>query len=351
MWIVAGLVLTGVVLIGWAARFCVVFPRQPFTGPVADLDETGRALGLRLEAHIRAVASKPHNLDYPKALEQAAVYIEATLGGLGYTPVCQRYRVGEAEVRNIEVVIEPSSTAPSEAATLVIGAHYDAPDDSPGANDNGTGVAGLLELARALRGAKTDQRLRLVFFVNEEYPYSKTPAMGSYQHAKSLKDRGERVSGMLALETLGHFSDVPGSQRFPFPFGLLYPKTGNFVAFVSVLGGRAMVRNCVAAFRASARFPAIGAVAPAFVEGADLSDHWAYDHFGFPACMVTDTAPFRNPFYHQPYDTPDTVDYPNLARVTIGLEAMIRRMAGAGSITVTSPDAGPASGRHPSLAG
>jgi hypothetical protein len=310
-----------------AVRYCVVFPRQPFTGPLAPLTNETRALAMQLETHVRAVASRPHNLEHPEALEAAACYIETTLKALGYRPQLQVYRVRDVDVRNIEVVIEPTLPSAKPAQTFVIGAHYDAPDDSPGANDNGTGVAALLELARSLKSLEHSQRLRLVFFVNEELPYAKTPDMGSYQHAKSLRERGEPISGMIALETLGHFSNRPGSQRFPFPFGHLYPDVGNFVAFVGMPRGRSLVTACVQTFRGHAAFPAIGGVAPAFIEGIDLSDHWAYDHFGFPACMVTDTAPFRNPFYHTPFDTPDTVDYPNLARVTLGLHTMILHLA------------------------
>lgn len=327
MLVVLGLVLTTMILAGAAIRFCVVFPRQPSSAGLQPLDDALRATALDLETHIRAVASRPHNIAHPEALEASAAYIESTLKNFGYTPIQQPFRVGGIEVRNIEVVIEPHAATPN-ADTLVIGAHYDSADDFPGANDNGTGVAALLELARTFRGAKTACRLRFVFFVNEEHPYGKTPDMGSYRHAKQMRERGENIVGMLALETLGHFSQRPGSQRFPFPFGLLYPNRGNFVAFVGMLRARTLVNNFVHTFRAGSSFPAIGSVAPAFVEGADLSDHWAYDHFGYPACMVTDTAPFRNPFYHSPRDTPDTVDYANLARVTAALATMISTLAG-----------------------
>ena len=311
-----------------AIRYAIVFPRQPLSGPVPPLDAEDLACAARLETHVRAVASRPHNLDYPDALEAAAVYIETTLRGFGLVPQLQVFSVLGHDVRNVEVVIEPPTGHAAEPGTYVIGAHYDAPDDSPGANDNGTGVAALLELARSLKDFAPTHRLRLVFFVNEEQPYGKTPDMGSYQHAKRLSDTGEPVAGMIALETLGHFSDEPGSQSFPFPFGLLFPNRGNFVAFIGMLPARALVHRALAAFRATTPFPSIGGVAPGFIEGIDLSDHWAYDHFGFPAMMVTDTAPFRNPYYHTPGDLPETVDYENLARVTRGLERTIRALTG-----------------------
>ncbi len=326
MLIVWGLLLTISILAGAAVRFCVVFPRQPSRTALPPLDDALRATALDLESHVRAVAAVPHNIAHPEALEASATYIEATLCSFGYTPVPQLFHVGKTQVRNIEIVIDPPP--PTRAfETLVIGAHYDSADDFPGANDNGTGVAALLELARTLKKAKPACRLRLVFFVNEEHPYGKTPDMGSFRHANAMKERGENIIGMLAFETLGHFSQKPGSQRFPFPFGMLYPNQGNFIAFVGMLNARAIVNRFVRTFREGSTFPAIGSVAPSFVEGADLSDHWAYDHFGYPSCMVTDTAPFRNPFYHSQRDTPDTVDYANLARVTAALATMIQTLA------------------------
>jgi hypothetical protein len=327
MWISAAVAIV-IALMTLAVQRTIVFPRQPFDGPLPPLSDAMRAMALRLETDVRGVASVPHNIAHPAALAKAAAHIETALRSAGHEPIFQRFVVDGCEVCNIEAVIPARSGSKPNAGTLVIGAHYDAPDDSPGANDNGTGVAALLELARSLATTRPDRRLRLVFFVNEEQPYGKTADMGSYRHAKALKESREPVLGMIALETIGHFSDRPGSQRFPFPFGLLFPDRGNFVAFVGMTRARRFVFDVVAAFRAVAHFPSIGGVAPGCIEGIDLSDHWAYDHFGFPALMVTDTAPFRNPFYHSPADTPDTVDYVNLARVTHGVDAMIRRLCG-----------------------
>ena len=173
------------------------------------------------------------------------------------------------------------------------------------------------------------RRLRLVFFVNEEQPYGKTDDMGSLRHARLLTDKNERVDGMIALETLGYFSEKPGSQRLPFPFNLVYPDTGNFAAFIGLPGARRFLAQALRQFRATDAFPSTGTIVPAFVEGADHSDHWAYHKLGYPALMVTDTAPYRNPFYHQKYDLPDCVDYVSLARITNGLEGMIRRLVEA----------------------
>ena len=313
-------------LIALAIWYSIVFPRQPFAGPLPPLSAEEGDLTKRLEGHIRAVASQAHNLDHYPALEAAAVYIETTLKGFGYEPARQEYQVRGKAVRNIEVVIEPAAGS-GNVETYIIGAHYDSPDDSPGANDNGTGVAATLELARLLRGWKPQcHRLRLVLWVNEEAPYGKTPDMGSWQHAKRLMESGERVAGVMALETIGYFSDKPNSQEFPPPFGLIYPHRGNFIAFVGLIGARALVHCTLAAFRRHAKFPSIGGVAPGFLRGIDLSDHWAYHQFGFPSMMVTDTAPFRNPHYHELDDLPENVDYESLARVTKALEFVLREV-------------------------
>lgn len=311
-------------LVALALWYSIVFPRQPHIGPLPQLTDEERYLKSRLATHVRTIASRPRNLDHQTELEAAAHYIESTLRDFGYAPDRQEYRVRGQTVRNIEVVIGPPAGT-RDVTTYVIGGHYDSPDDSPGANDNGTGVAAALELARLLANlAPRKNRLRLVFWVNEEAPYGKTPDMGSWQHAKRLKDSGERVAGAIALETLGYFSEEDGSQDFPPPFGLIYPHRGNFVAFVGLIGARPFVHATLAAFRRHTSFPSIGGVAPGFLRGIDLSDHWAYNQFGFPAMMVTDTAPFRNPYYHQFDDLPENVDYESLARITKGLERMLR---------------------------
>ena len=324
------LLLFVLALLGAAAaaiRYCIVFPRQPFKGPLPPVSDQCRELAGRLETHVYTVASMPHNVRYLPALEKAARYIESQIRAAGLTPVPQVYAVDNGiPVRNIEVVLEPPGAHP-QTPCYVIGAHYDAPDDCPGANDNGTGVAALIELMRLVAVSPPKHaRLRLVFFVNEEQPYGKTELMGSWQYANRLAAADENVAGMMALETLGFFSDAPGSQRFPPPFGHVYPDTGNFVAFVALPGTRPFLHRSIAAFRRHASFPAIGGLAPGFIEGIDLSDHWSFNQFGYPALMVTDTAPFRNPYYHEPTDTPDSVDYTSLARITLGLAAMTREL-------------------------
>jgi hypothetical protein len=312
-------------LFGLAFWYSIVLPRQPFVGPLPELADAERDLARRLKAHVEAVASRPHNLEHYADLEAAARYIEATLIGFGYQPVPQTYVLEGKSVRNIEVVIGQAEE--DDVATYIVGAHYDSAGVSPGANDNGTGVAATLELARLLRNLRPrSHRMRLVFWVNEESPYAQTTNMGSWKHAERLADSGERVAGMVSLETIGYFSHERGSQKFPFPFGLAYSNVGNFVAFVGLPGARDFVHRALGSFRRHAAFPSIGGVAPGFIKGIDFSDHWSYDQFGFPSLMVTDTAPFRNPQYHEATDLPDTVDYESLARVTKGLEGMLREL-------------------------
>lgn len=303
-----------------ALLWMTAVPGKSFAGPLPPLTASQVDLASRLRGHVEAIARAPHNPSHPEALESAAQHIEASLAASGYKVERQPFDGGK--VRNIAATLQPVDP---QAETLVIGAHYDSAFDSPGANDNASGTAAVLELARLLadlRG-KAPLRLRFVLFVNEEPPFFQTERMGSRVYAERLRASGERVRGMWSLETLGYYSDRPGSQRYPFPFNMLYPDTGSFVAFVGTTGSRGFVRETVAAFRARVAFPSVGGTAPGFVQGISWSDHWAFEQAGFPALMITDTAPFRYPHYHSKQDTPDKLDYARLARVVIGLEAVI----------------------------
>ena len=220
-------------------------------------------------------------------------------------------------VRNVEV--NPPQ------ATIVVGAHYDTVPGSPGADDNASAVAALIELAGLLGRERLP--IRFVAFANEELPYFMGPDMGSWVSAKRSRDRGEKLCAMLSLEMLGYYSDQPGSQRYPAPLGLFYPDRGNYIAFVGDLGAFRLVRKCFLKFRNNSPFPAEWLSGPASIPGVTHSDHWSFRNLGFPAIMVTDTAYNRNPHYHQASDTPDTLDYPRMAAVTLGLAAMLKDLA------------------------
>ena len=277
-----------------------------------------------LRRHVTAVAAHEHNMFKPAALEAAARYIESTLASFGYEVRTQEYDLAKGRPRNIEVTV--SGTIED---MIVIGAHYDSIAGSPGANDNGSGVAAALELARLTVGRRAHRPLRFVWFVNEEPPFYLGNDMGSRRYVRLIRDRGERVAGMFSLETIGYYSNLRHSQRYPPPLGLFYPDTGNFIGFVANLSSRAWLRDALGAFRRHARFPSEGVAAPAFIPGIDWSDHRSFWEAGYPALMITDTAPFRYPHYHLPSDTPDKLDYPALARVVTGLEGMLRELAAA----------------------
>jgi len=316
-------------LVGFAVWFMTVTPGERHRGPLPPLDPAGLRLAEILKAHVRAVASEEHNVDRPEALERSARYIETTLSALGYAVDRDEFETEGVKVRNLEV--SRAGHGPSKRL-IVVGAHYDSRAGAVGANDNGSGVAALLELARFLKTVRLADgvEVQLVFYVNEELPWSYTEHMGSFVHAKGLARDGREVAAMLSLETIGWYSDAPTTQRYPFPLSLFYPSEGNFIAFVANLNSRSLMHRVIAAFRSSVTFPAEGAALPESTPKVSSSDHWSYWQFGWPALMVTDTAPFRYPHYHTLQDTPDKLDYDRFARVVTGLEGVLRELIAPG---------------------
>ncbi|MGH8641320.1 MAG: M28 family peptidase [Burkholderiales bacterium] len=310
----------------WLLWYMVKVPGVSYAGPLKPLTEEEKESAGNLRRHISVIASREHNVFHPAALEASAQYIEQALASLGYAVAAQRFRSGPVEVRNIEVEVRGGARA---AEIVLVGAHYDSVVGAMGANDNGSGVAALLELARLYRHARPARTLRFVAFVNEEPPFYHSDAMGSRQYARRSRERDESIAAMLSLETIGYYSDDPGSQRYPFPLGFFYPSTGNFVAFVSNLASRPLLHQALTSFRRHAGVPSEGVAAPAMIPGVDWSDHWSFWQEGWPALMVTDTALYRYPHYHTPEDTPDKVDYERLARVVTGLAGMLRDVAEA----------------------
>lgn len=309
----------------WSLWYMVSVPGVSYRGPLAPLSGADRELESNLRRHVVTIASREHNLEHPDVLEAAAKEIETALAGFGYAAVAQRFAARAGEVRNIEVEITGGAR---QREIVLLGAHYDSVSGAPGANDNGSGVAALIELARLLRGATPERTLRLVWFVNEEPPYYKGEDMGSRRYARRARERGEQVVAMFSIETVGWYSDQPGSQHYPFPLGLFYPSRGDFLAFVGNLGSRGLMHEAIAAFRRHAQFPSEGVAAPAFIPGVDWSDHASFWEQSYPALMLTDTALYRYPWYHDPRDTPDKVDYARLARVVRGLHGMVLELTG-----------------------
>jgi len=316
--------ITLAVAIATLLWYMVGIPGTSYSGALRPLTDDERLIAQNLREHVTAIASHEHNVFKPAELEAAAQHIEKSLAALGYAVALQRFPGGPVEVRNIEVEVKGGARADE---IVVVGAHYDSVAGAPGANDNGSGVAALIELARSFKSAAPARTLRFVAFVNEEPPYYRSDLMGSRQYARRAKERHEDIVAMVSLETIGYYADQPGSQRYPFPLGLFYPSTGNFVAFVSNLSSRALLHETLASFRHHAGLPSEGVAAPAFMPGVDWSDHWAFWEEGWPALMVTDTAPYRYPHYHTPQDTPDKVDYARAARVVTGLQQALRALA------------------------
>lgn len=298
-------------------------PGRSHQGPLPPLTERQRAVADALAAHVHALADGigERSGRSPRSLARAAEYIRAELEKSGYAPQSQLFTVGQQPVENIESELR-GREMPEEI--LLLGAHYDTVPGCPGANDNASGVAALLEIARSLRATPRRRSVRFVAFVNEEPPFFQGSAMGSLQYASRSRERGERILGMLSLETIGWYSSEPGSQQYPPPLAAFYPSQGDFIAFVSNLRSARLLRRVVGSFRQHARFPSQAGALPEALPGVGWSDHWSFWQYGYPAVMVTDTAPFRYPHYHMPDDTPDKLDYPSLARVVEGLTAVAR---------------------------
>lgn len=303
-------------------------PGKSFAGELPPLDAEQAALAEGLERDVRVLADDigMRCFAYPEKLAQAADFVANALAAAGYEVERQSYDYKDQTFENLAVEIAGASK-PEEI--IVIGAHYDAVTASYAANDNGSGVAGLLALARAFAGRQTERTLRFVAFANEEPPFFQTPGMGSYVYARRCRERGERITAMLSLETIGYYTDAPGSQKYPAILSAFHPSTGNFIAFAGNIRSRGLVRRAIASFRRQVQFPSEGAALFGAIEGVGWSDHWSFWQFGYPAIMVTDTAPFRYPYYHTMDDTPDKLDYQRTARVVTGLAKVIAELAGA----------------------
>jgi len=279
----------------------------------------------RLQAHVTALADEigQRNVFVPDKLNAAADYIRGFWEKIGYEVGAQTYMVEKIPCHNLAVEI-PGKSKRDEI--VLVGAHYDTVSWSPGANDNGSAVAALLELSRLFSKKSTGRTLRFVAFANEEPPFFKTGSMGSLVYAKECRKKGENIVAMVCLETIGYYRDGHKTQKYPFPLSFFYPDRGNFVAVVGNLRSKALVRSFARHFMEESDFPVECAAPFGFIMGIDWSDHWSFWRCGYPAIMITDTALFRYPYYHSSEDTSEKIDYNSLARVTYGVYRALTRM-------------------------
>ena len=315
-----------VIAIAGLLVYMIKMPGESFKGALPPLDERGRELAAKLQRHIEVLCSNPAGRHYIEKVGLAAArdYIAGQFEASGYEVRFHSYEYDGDDYSNIEVNRAGTDLADE---IIVVGAHYDAVVGAPGANDNGSGVAALMELAQRFNQIELPRTIRFVAFVNEEPPHFLTGSMGSDVYAKHVARQGENIVAMFSLETIGYYRDEPGSQHYPPPLNFFYPKQGNYIAFVGNLRSRGLVTRSLRAFRQHAQFPSEGIAAPAFIPGVDWSDHRSFWKRGYSAVMITDTAPYRYPYYHSAQDTPDKVDYERMVYVVDGLAGMLEELA------------------------
>ena len=285
------------------------------------LPTLSQELPARLESHVRALAALHRYYGNPAEYQRASDYVRQQLTASGAHVAEQPFSAGGLTFRNVIARFGPET-----GELVVVGAHYDSAGGYPGADDNASGVAVLIEIGRLLRDAKLARPLLLVAYANEEPPFFRGEHMGSFVHAKSLKNAGAKVKAMICLEMLGYYSEQKDSQSYPAGWPHFYGNKGDFLTVVGGLTNVFLARRVSAAIeRAGVTSHAI--VAPTSVAGVDFSDHWSYWQHGYPGVMITDTAFYRNPHYHEESDTPDTLDYKRMAKVVTALHEVTLKLA------------------------
>lgn len=304
----------------------VSMPGRSFSGPLPALSPAEKLLAARLRKHVEALAVGigVRHAELGDSLRMSAKYCTSQFVQRDFGVEIESF---DFQGVSQQIVVAEITGRRKPKEVIVIGAHYDTVLGSPGADDNASGVAALIEIASLLKDVPMDRTVRFVAFPNEEYHGEDWRHMGSYHHAKRSHDRGDQVVGMLSLEMLGYFSNEVGSQKYPFPFNLFYPERGNFIGFIGNYASRDWVRRVVRNFRELAAFPSEGAAAPERFKDIARSDHWSFWQFDCPALMVTDTSNFRFPYLHGTDDTPDKVDFDAMARITLGLAKVIAKLA------------------------
>ncbi len=296
---------------GWPVPFLALLLMSTENSPLEQIEN-------RLKEHIQYLAGEigERNSFLYENLERSRHYIEQTLAGSGYSISNDIYSVNGRDYRN--VIAEKKGT-PATEKIFIAGAHYDTAPGTPGADDNASGVASILELARLLYSENPTLTLRFVAFTLEEPPYFRTSYMGSRVHARRCKQRKDRIAGMISLEMVGYYDDRLGSQHYPLPFmRWFYPDRGNFVTLAGNFHSRHLVRQLTDLLSGAAEIP-VESIALPFVPGVGLSDNWSFWKEGYPALMITGTAFFRNSHYHQTSDLPATLSYEKMALLVSGL--------------------------------
>jgi Zn-dependent M28 family amino/carboxypeptidase len=315
------------IVIAFVALFIymVYMPGSSFHGELPPLEDADREMARRLESHVMTLCREPmgRNNHKGQSLDSARSYIAGQLQAAGYAVGFEEYISSGHTFANVIAEL-PGTARPGEI--IIVGAHYDTIVGAPGADDNASGVAAVLELAALFSNKSFPRTIRFAAFVNEEPPYFMTSGMGSFISAKQSAEKKEKIVAMISLEMLGYFKDNPGSQHYLPPLNFFYPDQGNFIAFVGNLKSRSLVAESLRLFRKHAKFPSEGIAAPALLPGVSWSDHRSYWKHGYPAIMVTDTAFYRNPYYHSPQDTPDTLDYEKMVYIVNGIQNVLTEM-------------------------
>lgn len=327
-WIGKLLIAIGIwgLIIGGLLMLAIKMPGTSFTGAPTPLSPEEIELSGRLRNHVRMLSKEigERNWRRYKALDQARAYIESEFKALNLEVRSIPYPFRGDTFYNVEAVRKGKTASRPD---IVVGAHYDSVEGSPGANDNATGVAALIELARLVSREEPETTIRFVAFANEEPPFFDTgEGMGSIAYVRSFKNPKAAIQCMFSLETIGYYSDRPNSQEYPPGISRFYPDQGNFIAFVGNTASRRLLLKVITDFRLCATIPSEGAALPEFVPGIDLSDQRSFWEVGIPALMITDTAFYRDPDYHLPTDTPERLDYEKMTRVITAFSAALRRL-------------------------
>lgn len=279
-----------------------------------------------LRRHIQVLANDVGERNYfqYQNLEKAAQYIKKELVSYGYLLEEQVYLIEDKPYHNIIITKQGINR---KDKVIIVCSHYDSVWGSPGADDNASGVAGLIELARLVFKDNLNKTVKFIAAVNEEPPWFMTQNMGSFRYAKEAAKNKENIEAVLCLESIGFYSVKKGSQGYPLFLSPFYPNEGNFIGVVSNFNSSDLLKRIIKEFRKVSSFPVEYLIGPIFFAPAiSFSDHWSFWKFGYKAVMITDTAFYRNPYYHTQDDTPDKLDYQSISKVTEALYHVLLKL-------------------------